>query len=213
MSNIKHLIFLVLFVCPITLHAQATSGAATISLEQCPSGTVTKYAFVPVTAQVPVVMSQASSGDQNQANLRCQLLSTALPGWYAKVTSNGGTSFSWVAVTSLLPVTPPVISPPALPASAVLTWTAPTTDVNGNPLTVPLTYNVYRGAAATTLTLLTNVSAMTYTDPAGSSTPTTYFYAVTATCASCVESADSGVVSTTIAAPALQPSAPTLTVK
>jgi hypothetical protein len=102
-------------------------------------------------------------------------------------------------------------SPPATKAQAVLTWVAPTLTVSGAPLPagIALTYNVYRGASATTLAKLTNVSALTYTDPAGSTTPTTYFYAITATCATCTESADSGVVSATIIAPALQAAPPT----
>jgi hypothetical protein len=115
---------------------------------------------------------------------------TSPPGWGASTT------------TSPLPVTPTYL------AQATLTWSAPTTNTSGSPITVPLTYNVYRGASAATLLKLTNVSALTYVDPAGSATPTTYFYAVTATCAGCTESADSGVVSDTIAAAALTPGAP-----
>jgi hypothetical protein len=118
--------------------------------------------------------------------------------WYSKATPTA--AWSAGTATSPLPVAPP--------AQAVLTWTAPTTNTNGTPIIVPLTYNVYRGSSITTLRKLTTVAALTYTDPAGSATPTTYYYAVTATCAACTESADSGIVSDTIAAPPLTPAAP-----
>ena len=120
--------------------------------------------------------------------------------WYSKTSP----AAPWSAATTVspLPATQTYL------AQATLTWAAPTTNTNGTPITVPLTYNVYRGGSATTLTKLTNVSALTYVDPAGSATPTTYFYAVTAICAGCTESADSGVVSDTIAAAALTPGAP-----
>jgi hypothetical protein len=118
--------------------------------------------------------------------------------WYSKTSP----TVAWSAATTVSPL------PVTYLAQATLTWAAPTANTNGTPITVPLTYNVYRGSSATTLTKLTNVSALTYVDPAGSATPTTYYYAVTAICAGCTESADSGVVSDTIAAPALTPGAP-----
>jgi hypothetical protein len=104
---------------------------------------------------------------------------------------------------------PPAPPPPVLPAAANLSWTAPATFVDGTAITVPLTYNVYRGATAATLTKLTNVTGTVYTDPAGSAAATTYIYAVTALCAACTESADSGTVTVTIAATQHQPSPPT----
>jgi hypothetical protein len=120
--------------------------------------------------------------------------------WYSKASATA----AWSAGTTVSPL-------PAMPtylAQATLTWIAPTLNTNGTPITAPLTYNVYRGSSATTLTKLTNVSALTYVDPAGSATPTMYYYAVTAICAGCTESADSGVVSDTIAAATLTPGAP-----
>jgi hypothetical protein len=122
--------------------------------------------------------------------------------WYSKTSP----TVAWSGGTTTSPL-------PSYLAQATLTWTAPTVNTSGSAITVPLTYNVYRGSSAATLLKLTNVSALTYVDPAGSATPTTYFYAVTATCAGCTESADSGVVSDTIAASPLTPAAPaTLTV-
>jgi hypothetical protein len=50
-----------------------------------------------------------------------------------------------------LPTAPP---PPVFASSAVLTWIAPTQNTDGSVITVPLTYNVYRGTTATNLTKL-----------------------------------------------------------
>jgi hypothetical protein len=120
--------------------------------------------------------------------------------WYSK------TATSWSAATTVSPL------PASVPTQAVLNWTAPATDTNGAPISVPLTYNVYRGLNATSMAKLTNVSGLSYIDPAGSTSPTTYFYAVTAVQAG-HEGAQSNVVSGTIAAPTLTPTAPTLAVK
>lgn len=97
---------------------------------------------------------------------------------------------------------------PTLLGTATLTWVAPTTYTNGAPITGALTYNVYRGATAAALTKLTSVTGLTYIDQAGSATPTTYFYAVTAVQPG-VESAETPTVSDTIQAPSLIPSPPT----
>jgi hypothetical protein len=116
--------------------------------------------------------------------------------WFSKSTPTA----AWVG-----PATSPL---GANTSTAVLTWIAPTLNTDGSKITAPLTFNVYRGSSAANLTKLTNVSALTYTDNAGSATPVTYFYAITAVEAG-AESVDSGVVSKTIAAAALTPGAPT----
>lgn len=97
-------------------------------------------------------------------------------------------------------------------AQAVISWTAPPAFTDGTSINVPLTYNVYRGTSPTALTKLTSVTGLTYTDPAGSATPTTYYYAISATCSSCTEGAESALVNKTIAAPALKPGAPAATI-
>ena len=87
---------------------------------------------------------------------------------------SGNVWITAVAANSLATV---VTTPPAGPsAQAIVSWSAPTAFTDGTPINVPLTYNVYRGSSATTLTKLTNVTGLSYTDPAGSATPTTYFY-------------------------------------
>jgi hypothetical protein len=56
------------------------------------------------------------------------------------------------------PLPAPSPPPPVLPSSAVLTWVAPTPNTDGSAITVPLTYNVYRGTTATNLAKLTSVT-------------------------------------------------------
>jgi hypothetical protein len=165
----------------------------------------TKFGVVAITATVPVNVAPSATG----AGDVCQALSATPSTWFVKVTQNGGGTWTWTLISSFKASVPPPVPPPvAVPApAAILSWSAPATDTAGKPITVPLTYNVYRGTSATTLTKLTSTSVLTYTDP-GSAVATTYFYAVTATCAACTESAESGVVSATIKAAALSPSAP-----
>jgi hypothetical protein len=104
----------------------------------------------------------------------------------------------------------------ALPAfaanTATLTWTAPTTYSDGTtiPSGVVITYNVYQGTSATTLTqLISGVSALTYSST-GLNSGTTYFFAVTAV-ANGLESAKSNTGSKTFAV-TVPPGAPVLTV-
>jgi hypothetical protein len=92
---------------------------------------------------------------------------------------------------------------------ANLTWTPPTTNADGSPLTDLTSYAIYRGPSASTMALLTIVPA---TVPAYTDTPLpvgTYYYCVAAinsvgTSSSCSES-----ISTTIVAMATFPNPPT----
>jgi|HubBroStandDraft_5_1064220.scaffolds.fasta_scaffold102517_3 hypothetical protein len=89
--------------------------------------------------------------------------------------------------------------------SATLTWTAPTVNTDGSPVSGTLTYNVYSGATATTLTKLqSGVTGLTVSIPgvAGS----TSCFSVTAVEGG-QESAQSNVACKTF--PASVPDAPT----
>jgi hypothetical protein len=101
--------------------------------------------------------------------------------------------------------TPPIV-PARGPLTATVSWTAPTSMTAGDPITVPLTYNLYRGQNATALILVKSVTALTTTDtvPAAG----TYWYAVSATCASCIESAKSAAVSALVSASTIVSPAP-----
>lgn len=100
----------------------------------------------------------------------------------------------------------------AAPPSATLAWTAPTQYSDGTaiPSSVVITYNIYQGTSASTLTKVTSgVTTLTSTVTAGLSDGVTYYFAVTAV-AGGLEGAQSNVASKTF--PAMPPGAPVLTV-
>lgn len=195
----KRLLPLCLILLAGGLHAQTTSA---VKVNQCPPAP----ALTPFATVVPTLKTYAKVADNATGlNTRCATLSTMPLTSYVSVSTNGGVTWSWATVASLGlsgAVTPPV------PTSATLTWVAPTTDTTGAPLTVPLTYNVYRGASATVLTLLLKgVTGLTAVD-----TPPllgTYWYAVSAVAAG-VESAQTPAVSAQLTAgKVISPAPPT----
>lgn len=93
---------------------------------------------------------------------------------------------------------------PALAAgpTATLSWSPPTafTDATPIPAGTAITYNVYQGGSATTLTkVASNVTATTDTISTGLADGQTYFWSVTAVVAG-VESAQAAPVSKTFPA-------------
>ena len=203
---------LVLTVVAALASAQTPSPSDTIVLAGS-TGTITdaKGTVWGISAAAPCMAAWAPPGalsvlTKNGASdlTTCEVAELAYVGGVIWQVNTAGNWYSWngtawSAATSASPIPP---------SSAVLVWIAPTADTNGAKITVPLVYNVYRGASATELVKLTQVTGLTYTDPAGSTTPTTYYYAVTAVQAG-QESAMSQVVSATIEAPTLIPSPPT----
>jgi len=207
---------LCLFAGP-TLHAQtvascptATAGSnwATGAWLPCTPGATYIAQPIPASAIINDMRCPLPAGTPGTCTFSWQLSTAVLPTDQVWVQTTAAPAGTWVMASTLN--LPSAIIPVSNPNTAILTWVAPTTTAAGAPLPagIALTYNVYRGMSATTLTKLTNVSALTYTDPAGSTTPTTYFYAVTATCSTCTESAESAIVSKTIVAAALKTAAP-----
>jgi hypothetical protein len=147
---------------------------------------------------IPVAASNAAfakvSAVASGSPWTCKALSTVPATQYVNVTLDAGKTSSWVTLGSLSLGSGPVV----LPTTATLAWVAPTVDVTGAPLTLPLTYNVYRGPSAAALVLLKNVSGLTTTDTV--TVDGTYWYAVTANCAGCKESTQSAAVSALLAA-------------
>lgn len=97
--------------------------------------------------------------------------------------------------------------------SATLSWAAPTVYSDGTaiPSTVTITYNVYQGTSATSLTkVATGVTAVTDSITSGLADGVTYYWAVTAV-ANSLEGAQSNVVSKSF--PAAPPGTVVLTVK
>lgn len=155
-------------------------AAPAVKLESCPSGTNTTYAPVPTTTGLPIVWSTVPQGDGiGQQYLKCSTIIKASPlTWYVKYSLDNGTTWKWAKLATLTAPTPPAV----VPTVATLTWTASTLDMKGNALTVPVTYNLYRGASATALTSLkSGVTGLTTTDTV--TVNGTYWYALAAVAA------------------------------
>lgn len=92
--------------------------------------------------------------------------------------------------------------------SAIIAWTAPTADSNGNPLTGPITYNVYQATtcSGTFTRIQSALTVTTATVTAGLTAGTTQCWVVTATVNS-IESPWSNTASAAIGFPT--PNAPT----
>jgi hypothetical protein len=109
--------------------------------------------------------------------------------------SNGSTS------ASIGPFKIVVNAPAAAPAtgSASLSWTAPTENADGTPITGLAGYHIYYGTNQNALTSSVSVSGATDTSyVVGGLAPGTYYFAVVAYNTMGVDSPDSNVVSKTI---------------
>ena len=112
-------------------------------------------------------------------------------------------------VASLLAAVPALAQ--SAPLTATLSWSAPTVYSDGTaiPSTVAITYNVYQGTSATSLTkVATGVTAVTDSITTGLADGNTYYWSVTAV-ANGLEGPQSNVVSKAFGTPG----AVTLTVK
>jgi hypothetical protein len=95
----------------------------------------------------------------------------------------------------------------AVASGASLTWTAPTANTDGTPIAGALTYNIYQGATAATLTkVASGLTSTTGAVTAGLTAGTTQYFAVTAV-ANGMESAQTPVAA--LAIPFPTPNAPT----
>jgi peptidoglycan hydrolase-like amidase len=115
-----------------------------------------------------------------------------------------------IASLLLLLVSTAVLAQTVPANTGVLTWTAPTTNTDGTPLTDLASYNIYHGQSATTLVKVANVlksAALTYTDKP-TPVPATWYWAVTAVNTAGTESAKSAIVSKALTVVILVPQAP-----
>ncbi len=84
--------------------------------------------------------------------------------------------------------------------TATLSWTPPTTYTDGTAITQAITYNVYQGASALSLTkVASGVTTLTQTITTGLLDGVTYFWSITAVVGG-VESAQAAPVSKTFPA-------------
>jgi hypothetical protein len=82
--------------------------------------------------------------------------------------------------------------------NAVLTWTAPTQNVDGTPLTNLAGYKVYAGTASRSYGTPANISGAGTTTYTTSLTPGTWYFAISAVDSTGAESAKSNEVSKTV---------------
>jgi hypothetical protein len=189
-------------LCSILLASVAAYANAATTVQLCAPGTETPAGTGPIAASSYARVSNSPIGALPYCKLISQMNQTA----YVSATADGKT-FVWMKIAAAL-AGAPVAPTPILLQRALLTW-SPVSVPPGIAASVPITYNVYRGSSATTLAKLAGgISSTTYTDPISSATPVTYAYAVTATCAGCTESADSPVVTVTVAAGSVTCNAP-----
>lgn len=188
----------VLLICVAVAHA----ATATTSVSSCTNGG-NVFKTVPISTQTTVEVTQ----NPGVSPIVCQLVTGTPSTWFVRTSTNGGTSWTWTLISSLGAGTSTTT-----PVSITVSWTAPTTYTTGAPIgTTPITYNLYKGTSATTLTKVGSVAATSYVD-SQVTTGTQYFYAVTATCAGCAESAKTPAVAgypAPAAAAILTPMAPT----
>ena len=204
----KRLAFLLLALAAfVPVHAQTVAS--------CPSGTTAPWAtgaFLPCPV-VTLYITQPVPTTALIADQRCPATGACVNSWMLannvvptdQVWTQKGTPAvgAWVAAKTLtFASTAPPPPPPPYTTSAVLTWTAPTTNTDGTALTNLAGFNIYSGSSATSLSLLGSVGATVLTYTATIGVGTTYF-AVTAfnSAVPSTESAQSTVVSKTVTAP------------
>jgi len=105
---------------------------------------------------------------------------------------------AWVSASTLKLAS----TAPPYTASATLVWTAPTTNVDGSPLTNLAGFNIYSGPSATALVKTGSVGATSLTYTTSINIGTTFFSVTAFNSLTPVgESVQSAVVSKTLAAP------------
>jgi hypothetical protein len=182
--------------------SQAAAAGPTIS--GSPTTSVVSgsaYSFTPTTTDPSggtLTFSIANKPDWAAFNTATGELSgtptAADVGTYANITisvSDGKTSAS-------LPAFPIAVTQIAT-GSATLSWVAPTENTDGTPLTNLAGYRIYYGTTATTMTQSVQIadpSTLTYT--ISNLSPGTWFFSMKSYTTANVESAVSGVASTTI---------------
>jgi hypothetical protein len=92
---------------------------------------------------------------------------------------------------------------PAVADAAVLTWAAPTTNVDGSALADLIGFNVYHGTSPTAMMMAASLAATARSYAESNLTPAVWYWYVTAVNAVGTESAPSAMVTKTIAVPAL----------
>jgi Fibronectin type III domain len=112
------------------------------------------------------------------------------------ITGTNGSSSSSIGPFAIV-VKAPVVT--ATTGSATLSWTAPTENTNGTPITDLAGYHIYYGTSASAMTtIITIASAAETSYVVGGLAPGTYYFAVVAYNSAGMDSPESNVDSKTI---------------
>jgi hypothetical protein len=189
--------------------APAPPPTATVKLTGTPATSVTagqNYLFQPTVSQGGGVVTFKIQGQPTWAafdpdtGVLTGKPATANEGTTASITitgTNGSTS------SSIGPFAIVVKAPAAIPGtgagSATLSWTPPTENTDGTPITNLAGYHIYYGASASAMTSTITVANATETSyVVGGLAPGTYYFAVVAYNSAGMDSSQSNVGSKTI---------------
>jgi hypothetical protein len=188
--------------------AAATSTPAPVELAGTPPSSVTvgkDYLFQPTVTQGGGVVSFKVQGLPSWATFDTD--TGALTGTPASanegttgsitITGSNGSSSSSVGPFTI------AVNPPPAPApstgSATLSWTAPTENTDGTPITGLAGYHIYYGISATAMTTTVTIASPTATSYVVSGLASgTYYFTVVAYNSDGVDSGDSNTASQTI---------------
>lgn len=204
----------------------ACSGGAPVVVSLPPSVSAANSAPViagtpgaSVEAGEPYVFQPTAYDPDGQ---RLQFVITGMPSWARFDTATGrlsgtpGANQSGVyagitvgvtdgAVAVMLPAfsitvaLPAVAAPPVGSGTALLSWTTPSQNVDGSPLTDLAGYQIYSGRTAATLSRLASINIASITSyRVEGLLPGTHYFAVSALSAGGFESALSGIATKTI---------------
>jgi hypothetical protein len=187
--------------------APATQAAAPVALTGTPAASVTagqNYLFQPAVSQGGGVVTFTIQGQPAWATFDPD---TGVLTGKPAVANEGSTGAITITGTngsssaSIGPFAILVKAPPASPAtgSATLSWSAPTQNTDGTPISDLAGYHVYYGVSASQLTTTITLSSATETSYiVNGLAPGTYYFAVVAYTSAGVDSAQSNVGSKTI---------------
>jgi Fibronectin type III domain len=184
----------------------ATTSDSPVEITGTPASTATvgqPYVFTPALAQGGGVVTFEILGQPAWATFNSTTgVLTGTPA-AANVGSSGGITITGTNGSSSSSIGPFVIrvnaSASSATGSASLSWTAPTENTNGTPITGLAGYYIYYGTSANALTMTVTVSDATATSyVVGGLTPGTYYFAVVAYNAEGMDSGESNMASKSI---------------
>jgi hypothetical protein len=142
---------------------------------------------IPPTSTPPAAASSSSSSSGGTVSKTTSSSSSSSGSTVGKTTSSSSSSSG---------ATPP---PPPTTDTVTLSWSAPTQNTDGSALTNLAGFDIYYGTSASAMTQVINIKTVGLLDYVVSNlTPGTWYFEVVSVNAAGVESAPSGIVSTTI---------------